>query len=736
MKWLVSIFILSLSILGLSVFLLNSKPQSIGLYWMPYCPYGLHALSTMLAVGGDQDSLPELFYIAIDKTIPIPKNQKGVSVNGQGCNSPLVTIDKDSQSDRFTSLHGREEVMEGMRQVAIGKKWPSSLKHYLQRFVSNPNEEWKNRCNACGIDSMELERIVASEQGIKWYADNIQHAREKGITFSPTLLVNGRLIGPFPYDSAELKELFCLQGVFKDNCAGILCSKNAVCPPRQGFISECKLGRCIYLKEPLRSDAIDAYLIMPRTSVLCRAYPISEALKSWESYFKVEELDLETEKAQQLLRQSQVESFPVLVFDRTNLVNRPWGQKCIDDLHLSGGAQTIIVSLAWSDISFETYGHIRRTQSGIVTVIDHYAEAALLHQMNLFTEAMTAYRLDLTNDPQDYRAWNNLGALCYDVKNSKQIGGAMFEKALSLNGAYEPALVNLIRYYSDYNNVDQLNQVKDKLAWLLINKKEFAEASIIFKSLATNKRLEFSSRKGLAFIALKENRLDAALEDLNRCLEINAQPDGDFDNLLAGIYFRKGQRDKAISWYLRALATTPPSKDAYPNLCYLLSVSENWSQLLTISISALKAFSGNIDFQFYEAQALRHLDHTEEAIVLLKKLSTSSPEAEFRASYELSLLYADEKNRKLSLKYAQNFVYTVAIQPQTKLRKECLAVGNLALNFNDYKIASQGFEQVLRVEPSSVVAHKQLAICYQKMGFAKQATEQEILAKEFGGNVQ
>lgn len=246
---------------------------------------------------------------------------------------------------------------------------------------------------------------------------------------------------------------------------------------------------------------------------------------------------------------------------------------------------------------------------------------------------------------------------------------------------------------------------------------------------------EFSARKGLAFIAVQESRPADALKELERCLELNPEPDGDFANLLAGVYFRLGDHDKALIWYEKALDAPAPSDPAYANLCYLLQTAGQWKKLLSIADTAFSIYPEESAFGFYKAEALARLDYPSEAASLLGKLSQSSQEAAFRSAYELAVLYHSQGN-KLASKYASEFVKAVAYQRRPTVRDECMAIGKLAIDLGDNALAIEALHQVLRMKPSEVAAHKLLAACYSELDQHDRSEEHLTLARQFGGFVE
>lgn len=468
----------------------------------------------------------------------------------------------------------------------------------------------------------------------------------------------------------------------------------------------------------------------------CEAIPVNDALKGWASHLKIERMRLNDDTAQVFLRNSKVSAFPVLVVSG-DLSKREWGSRCIRELHLVSHGGRFLVALEWPGAPFSTYAQIQADPKGKIRVKpNHYAGALLLHQMGQLEFAAKSYRLALAENTNDYRSWNNLGAILYENQNLKKTGSAMFRHAVKLNAAYEPALKNLVRYYTDQKDIKKILSLKERLGWLAIQNKRWEEAFILFKECIADQDLEFSARRGLAYIAVQQGRLDSALVHLQKCLQLNPQSDGDFANLLAGVYFRLNDQEKATEWYFRALKSPSLSTQAYPNLCFLLSSTGQWDKLLTVATEGGNFYAKDTSFGFYKTQALTNLNRTAEAISTLQTLSAVSKDAAFRASYELALIYGRHGERSAFVHNAQKFLQSVLLQKRSIHQQECMEITNLALKLEDHCLAAGALVQVLRAKPSDVVAHKLLALCYQNMGQPQKRNEHLVLAKQFGGEIE
>ncbi len=92
----------------------------------------------------------------------------------------------------FTSSHGRAEVIEDMRQVALAHYYPDHYLDYILCRANHLQESWEKCAQKFNIDTSKIDAIVHSEAGARLYRANIQRTHELEIHASPTLLIDGR----------------------------------------------------------------------------------------------------------------------------------------------------------------------------------------------------------------------------------------------------------------------------------------------------------------------------------------------------------------------------------------------------------------------------------------------------------------------------------------------------------------------------------------------------------------
>jgi predicted DsbA family dithiol-disulfide isomerase len=92
----------------------------------------------------------------------------------------------------FSSLHGKPEIEEDMRQLVIARDFPEKLHTYLDARAENyQDDNWELAAVRAGIDAQLLNKSVNDQSGQDLFSANIQKATKEGINASPTLLING-----------------------------------------------------------------------------------------------------------------------------------------------------------------------------------------------------------------------------------------------------------------------------------------------------------------------------------------------------------------------------------------------------------------------------------------------------------------------------------------------------------------------------------------------------------------
>jgi protein-disulfide isomerase len=176
----------------------SAKP-SVELYVFTYCPYGTQAEKGMIPA---------------------------IKLLGDGVNFKIKQIG---------AMHGDHEKLEAERQLCIDKYYPTKFLDYVEKFITDSAIGNCNGDAACltpkittiyatlGIDATKINTCISKEAEAMYDAE-VSNAQSKGISGSPTLVINGVQIPtssdykyytfndlqiPFARDSNTYKEMIC-----------------------------------------------------------------------------------------------------------------------------------------------------------------------------------------------------------------------------------------------------------------------------------------------------------------------------------------------------------------------------------------------------------------------------------------------------------------------------------------------------------------------------------------------
>ena len=151
-----------------------SRPK-VELWVMSYCPFGTQAESKILPV------------------IQEYKNQVDFQLRFIASETDHSESETDV-SKIFRSLHGREEVLENIRQLLIEKYHPEKHFDYILCRARDIKAPWKECTEKLGIDTNKIDKLSQSQEGINLLRENIKQETPFRISSSPTLLLDSRMI--------------------------------------------------------------------------------------------------------------------------------------------------------------------------------------------------------------------------------------------------------------------------------------------------------------------------------------------------------------------------------------------------------------------------------------------------------------------------------------------------------------------------------------------------------------
>lgn len=161
----------------------TTKP-SVELYVFTYCPYGTQMEKAVIPA-----------VKALGDTIDFKIRQIG-------------------------AMHGDHEELEAKRQLCIEKYYPSKFLDYVLKFASDSAIGTCNGNATCvtprittiyatlGIDSIKINTCISSEADAMYNAE-VSNAQSKGVSGSPTMIINGVTAQPSSRSPEAVKETIC-----------------------------------------------------------------------------------------------------------------------------------------------------------------------------------------------------------------------------------------------------------------------------------------------------------------------------------------------------------------------------------------------------------------------------------------------------------------------------------------------------------------------------------------------
>ncbi len=189
----------------------TAKPD-VKLFVMPFCPFGQPAENAMYSVAklfGNKISY-RIHYIITLKTAS-EWNQyldnakkyfesKGLSADQinsyiNRINNSAIVLKNGNQTYYMSSLHGKNEAMEVIRQLCIWKYYPNKALDYIWNLnhnctLDNVNTCWIGVASKLGIDTNKINTCYNNE-GVTLALQEQKIDNEYGASASPTLIING-----------------------------------------------------------------------------------------------------------------------------------------------------------------------------------------------------------------------------------------------------------------------------------------------------------------------------------------------------------------------------------------------------------------------------------------------------------------------------------------------------------------------------------------------------------------
>jgi hypothetical protein len=92
----------------------------------------------------------------------------------------------------FSSMHGRPEVVEDVRQLVVAQQYPDKYLEFILCRNKALTKSWEDCARKLGLDVGRVARAVDSDATLDLYRENTARTAELGVTGSPTLYIDRR----------------------------------------------------------------------------------------------------------------------------------------------------------------------------------------------------------------------------------------------------------------------------------------------------------------------------------------------------------------------------------------------------------------------------------------------------------------------------------------------------------------------------------------------------------------
>ncbi|MBL8028830.1 MAG: hypothetical protein JNL74_20565, partial [Fibrobacteres bacterium] len=297
------------------------KKTLVELFVMTHCPYGIDAEETIIPIITKHRNEIDfkIFYIAHSRD----NRTKSTNLNRIKSGGKCETDNSDALTDgtdRFTSLHGLQEVLEGIRQTVIQETAPDYFLTYLKARNRNLNGEWKKAAAAASFSPEKISEISAqsdSKQGDSLFLANITEAEKRGISGSPTLYINGRE-WPEAISSYAIERIICNgAGITSKECEDFpVCGNDLDCR-KPGFDGKCVNGgtnhaACKYTKAP----EVQVTILNDDTCQYCHTGNIVRELMKRLASVKFENININSITGKEIIQRHKITAYPAFIFSK------------------------------------------------------------------------------------------------------------------------------------------------------------------------------------------------------------------------------------------------------------------------------------------------------------------------------------------------------------------------------------------------------------------------------------
>lgn len=159
------------------------EPGVFQVVMMSHCPFA-GSLMSQLVAAKRRGKLTSVMKMPLFMVNPLTADKKN-----NGVRAPR----SETIQTLFSSQHGREELEEDNRQLALQKYYPEKYWDYVLELYSTKFENWEASLQKAGIDPHELE-IIQANAGVSLMRENQEAVAGLPVYSSPTLIVENRYL--------------------------------------------------------------------------------------------------------------------------------------------------------------------------------------------------------------------------------------------------------------------------------------------------------------------------------------------------------------------------------------------------------------------------------------------------------------------------------------------------------------------------------------------------------------
>ncbi|MBN1578797.1 MAG: hypothetical protein JW913_19715 [Chitinispirillaceae bacterium] len=222
-------------------------------------------------------------------------------------------------------------------------------------------------------------------------------------------------------------------------------------------------------------------------------------------------------------------------------------------------------------------------------------------------EAIAAHKLSeaagilvtiVENDPENWRAFNNMGILCWVQKNWND-AYAMFLKSVSLYPDYSDALVNL---FDAALKLKKINEVKPVFEKACAVNPELEEIAILHESIREQGEAIYTSKRALS-VGIYSPRIEEARKELDA-----------------------GHLNQAMELFLCANDVEGPSADAFCGLGIISYYQERFEDAFVLFVESIKLNPTETDTYLNLLDAARSCNRIAETRTIFDTYRKEFPE--------------------------------------------------------------------------------------------------------------